>query len=81
MLSMGFLGQLLTNWVTAQPSGGWVARLRVRFQAMVFPGDTLYCRGALRERQDERQRLELWIDNQRGERVITGDAEIVVGGA
>jgi acyl dehydratase len=80
MLSMGFLGQLLTNWTTARPSG-WIARLRVRFQAMVFPGDTLTCHGVLRERQDERQRLELWIDNQRGERVLTGDAEVALGGA
>ncbi len=80
MLSMGFLGQLVTKWITTQPSGGWIERLRVRFQAMVFPGDTLTCRGARRERQDERQQLELWIDNQRGERVITGDAEVVLGG-
>jgi acyl dehydratase len=81
MLSMGFLGQLLTNWITKQPSGGWIERLRVRFQAMVFPGDTLTCHGALSERQDERQYLDLWIDNQRGERVITGDAEVVLGRA
>jgi acyl dehydratase len=81
MLSMGFLGQLLTNWITTQPSGGWIARLRVRFQAMVFPGDMPTCHGVLRERQDERQYLEVWIDNQRGERVITGDAEVVLGGA
>jgi acyl dehydratase len=81
MLSMAFLGQLLTNWITSQPSGGWISRLRVRFQAMVFPGDTLSCRGVLRERLDNRQRFELWIDNQRGERVLSGDAEVVLGSA
>jgi acyl dehydratase len=81
MLSMGFLGQLLTNWITTQPSGGWTRRLRVRFQGMVFPEDTLTCRGAFTAHEDNRRRLDVWIDNQRGERVITGDAEVVLGQA
>jgi acyl dehydratase len=77
MLSMAFLGQLLTDWVTAQAdSKGWVERLRARFQAMVRPGDTLTCRGVLGERDGDRQHVEVWIDNQNGERVITGEAEV-----
>ena len=80
MLSMAFLGQSLTDWLAAQPgSHGWVARLRVRFQAMAYPGDTLRCHGALGARTDDRQRVELWIENQRGERLTTGDADVVVG--
>src|SRR5579875_3025381 len=68
MLSMAFLGQVVTDWLTARnASGGWLARLRVRFQAMARPGDTLTCQGALGEVKDGRQRLELWIDNQHGE--------------
>ncbi len=48
MLSMAFLGQALTNWITSSNArGAWVARLRVRFQAMVKPGDTLTCKGVL----------------------------------
>jgi acyl dehydratase len=77
MLSMAFLGQLLTNWLATQPErGGWVTRLRVRFQAMVRPGDTITCSGALGPVTDGVQRLDLWINNQRGERVITGDADV-----
>lgn len=79
MLSMAFLGQLLTDWLAQQPErGGWVARLRVRFQAMVRPGDTLTCAGALGPSADGRQRVEVWINNQRGERVTTGDADIAL---
>jgi len=79
MLSMAFLGQLLTGWLATQPTpGGWVKRLRVRFQAMVVPGDTLTCSGALGARTDGQQRVELWINNQRGERVTTGDADVVL---
>lgn len=78
MLSMAFAGQLITDWLTPQPKpGGALGRLRVRFQAMVRPGDTLTCRGVLGTRVGERRRIELWIDNQHGERVTTGDADIL----
>lgn len=80
MLSMVFLGQTLTDWLATQPSrAGWVARLRVRFQAMVRPGDTLTCSGALAASPPDQQRINLWINNQRGERVTTGDADVVFG--
>lgn len=80
MLSMAFLGQLLTDRLASQGAkGGYVARLRVRFQGMVRPGDTLTCRGALAKREGDRQTVDVWIDNQRGERVITGDADVVLG--
>ncbi|HEU5344444.1 MAG TPA: hypothetical protein VFU60_08885, partial [Ktedonobacterales bacterium] len=55
---------------------GWVRRLRVRFQAMVRPGDTLTCSGAMGAGASDGQRVELWINNQRGERVVTGDADV-----
>lgn len=78
MLSMAFLGQVLTNWITTQQGReGWVKRLRVRFQAMVRPGDTLTCSGALGAVEGDEQHVELWINNQRGERVTTGSAEVV----
>jgi acyl dehydratase len=80
MLSMGFLGQLVTDWL-ASLSGpeGWVSRLRVRFQAMVRPSDTLTCHGVLVKGAPEgRQLLEVWAENQRGERVTTGEAEVVL---
>ncbi len=79
MLSMAFLGELLTNWLTsAQAPGAWVTRLRARFQAMVRPGDTLTCRGVLGPRNERHQRLDVWIENQTGERVITGDADVTL---
>lgn len=77
MLSMAFLGQVVTDWLATQPTrGGWVKRLRVRFQAMVRPGDTLTCSGALGDTEEGLQHLELWINNQRGERVTTGSADV-----
>jgi acyl dehydratase len=80
MLSMAFLGQLLTDWLAnSAPKGSWLARLKVRFQGMVRPGDTLTCQGVLRESADGKQSADVWIDNQRGERVITGDADLALG--
>jgi acyl dehydratase len=79
MLSMAFAAQLLTDWLATRPKpGGWVMRLRVRFQGMTQPGDTLTCRGALGPRTDNQQAVEVWIDNQRGERLTTGDADVIV---
>ena len=80
MLSMAFAGQMLTDWVSAQSGDrGWVVRLRVRFQAMVRPGDTLMCHGVAGARENGRQHLDVWIDNQAGERILTGDADVALG--
>ncbi|HEX6542515.1 MAG TPA: MaoC family dehydratase N-terminal domain-containing protein [Ktedonobacterales bacterium] len=78
MLSMAFAGQVLTDWLNAEPGRGRLGRLRVRFQAMVRPGDTLTCKGVLRAAEPGKpQPVDVWIENQHGERVLTGDADIV----
>ena len=79
MLSMAFAAEMLTDWLTmGGTASGWVARLRVRFQAMVRPGDTLTCHGVPGERSDDRQKVDIWIENQRDERVVSGDADVVL---
>jgi acyl dehydratase len=80
MLSMAFLGQLVTDWLATLPEAeGWLARLRVRFQAMVRPEDTLTCRGTQTPgAEGERRSLQVWVDNQHGERVTSGEAEVVL---
>jgi acyl dehydratase len=81
MLSMAFAGQALTDWLAAAPERGRLGRLRVRFQAMVRPDDTLTCKGVLRAAEHNKPRqADVWIENQRGERILTGDADIVAGG-
>ena len=77
MLSMGILGQYLTE--LAGP--GATRRIRVRFAGMVRLGDALICGGAVTAvaRQPDGPALvtlEIWAENQSGERVTTGDAEI-----
>ncbi len=76
MLSMAFVAQMLTDWVG--PTN--LRRLGVRFTAMVRPGDVLTCRGRVEQVRTEGGRTqadcEVWIDNQRGERVLTGRAVV-----
>ena len=76
MLSMAFLGQTLTDWLaTLATSGAYVERLRVRFQGMVRPGDIITCQGVMGANEQGLRHVDLWIANQRGERVTTGDAD------
>jgi acyl dehydratase len=78
MLSMAFLGEYLC-WLSGPES---VRRVSVRFVEMVRPGDTLTCRGRVRQRTTAnggtRLQLELWAENQRAERVTVGEAEVEI---
>lgn len=75
MLSMGFLGQYAASIGGAEN----VHRLKVRFGAMVRPGDVLTCKGVVREVDGTRATLDVWAENQDGEKVTTGEAEVEIG--
>ena len=75
LLPMGFMSQFLTDWL----KGGRLTRLAVRFVKLVWPGDVLACKGrVLSRRRDDAGRyfvdVDLWAENQRGERVLKGHA-------
>jgi len=77
MLSMGFVAQSVTDWLGA----GSVRKLNVRFAAIVRLGDVVTSRGkvvAKRRPKDgdgsTQVDLELWAENQKGEKIITGKA-------
>jgi acyl dehydratase len=74
MLSMGFLGEYVAG--VAGPER--VRRLQVRFGAMVRPGDELTCRGTVRSTEGGRALLDVWAENQDGEKVTTGEAEVEI---
>jgi acyl dehydratase len=58
--------------------------LDVRIRAPVFAGDTVTARGRVTGSQldgdGERVSLDVWCENQRGEYVISGSAEVTVSG-
>ena len=74
MLSMGFLGQ----YAAAIAGPEKVRRLKVRFGAMVRPGDALTLRGTVREVEDGRVIVDIWAENENGEKVTTGEAEVEI---
>ena len=77
MLSMGFVAQSVTDWLGV----GTVRKLGVRFAALVRLGDVVTCRGKVVAKRPPKEDegpylvdLELWAENQKGEKVITGKA-------
>jgi acyl dehydratase len=81
MLSMGFLGQFIAG--LGGPEG--VKRLKVRFGAMVRLKDVLTCKGVVKsvtpvDGNRAVVALEVWAENQCGEKVTTGEAEVYLTG-
>ena len=76
MLVMGMLGQLISDWAR----GGQLRRYHVRFIKMVWPGDTVVCKGRVSDRHGEGGRyfveVDLWAENQKGELVMKGSSAI-----
>ena len=78
MLSMGFVAQAVTDWAGA----GRVRRIGVRFTGLVRLKDTVTCRGRVvgTSPQDGLGLvdLEIWAENQRGEKVVSGTATVAL---
>jgi acyl dehydratase len=78
MLSMGFVGQVVTDW--AGPAA--VRKLGVRFAAIVRLKDVITCKGRVLTKSSKDDvhlvDLEIWAENQRGEKVVTGKATVAL---
>jgi acyl dehydratase len=78
MLSMGFVAQALTDWA----GSGTIRRLGVRFTGLVRLKDVVTCRGRVlgKSSKDELNLvdLEVWAENQQGDKVVTGRATLVL---
>ena len=75
MIAMGFLGELVVDWVR----GARLRRFQARFVKIVWPGDVLTARGRVVDRRFEEGgryavEIEVWAENQRGELVVRGSA-------
>jgi acyl dehydratase len=78
MLSMGFVAQAVTDWAGA----GRVRKLGVRFAGLVRLNDTVTCRGRVVATSWKDAlglvELDVWAENQRGEKVVTGKATVAL---
>lgn len=78
MLSMAYLGRLLTGWAPQERLRGF----SVRFAAITHVGDAVTCSGKVVEKFEQdgekRVRLELTTTDQHGEIKLKGDAVIAL---
>ena len=78
MLSMAYLGRLLTQWVDQRQ----VRAFSVRFVGITHLGDQVICSGKVVEKFDvggeRRVRLEIETANQSGAKKIVGDAVVAL---
>ena len=78
MLSMAYLGRLLTNWVPQQN----LRQFGVRFVAITQVGDRITCSGTVLEKYEadgeKRVRLELTTVDADGQLKLSGDAVVAL---
>ena len=77
MYSMGIAARMVAGWA-GDPAA--VKRLRVRFSAMIQPGQTLTARGEVAEVDGGRVAVRFWAEDEQGNRVLSkGEAELELG--
>ena len=78
-LAYGFLGQLMTDWIGEQ---GILRKLTCSYKGMNFPGEPLVCKGKVIKKyvEDGEHCVEcnIWAENVKGEKTITGIAIVVI---
>ena len=78
MLGMGFIGQMLTDFLWDRP----LRLFSTKAILIVRPGDVLTCKGIVTRKwvEDEDNLVELTVEavNQKGEVTHTGKAEVVL---
>lgn len=76
MLSMGFLGQFLVDRFGLEN----IKRFKVRFSKITWPGETIVCKGRVKEKRTEGSEklleLHLSTENEQGEEKIVGEATV-----
>jgi acyl dehydratase len=81
-LAACFLGQLVTDWMGQQ---GSLKKLSISYKGMNLPGEALTCRGTVTKKYVEDGGYyvvaDLWAENHRGEKTLTGKATVNLPGS
>jgi acyl dehydratase len=72
MLVMGFLGQLVSDWV----GPARIAKINCRFKAITWPGDVITCHGRVAAVSGQFAEITLSAKNQEGTTVAEGSATL-----
>ncbi len=78
-LRFAYLHNMLRDWIGIQ---GSIKRIAVQYRGFNFKGDTLTCRGTITKKYvsdgDHLLDLEIWVENQRGEKVTPSTATVAL---
>jgi len=78
-LVLSFLGQMITDWMG---EGGVLVKLAGSYKGMNLVGEEIFCYGKVTKKylEDNRYlaRLEIWAENPRGERTVSGSAVVTL---
>ena len=76
-LTLSFLGQMLTDWMG---KGGTLVKLGGSYRGMNLVGEDIFCYGKVTRKYVEGSnhyvRLEIWAENPRQERTVSGSAVV-----
>ena len=77
--SMGYLGQVITNWMGAE---GFLSKFQVFFRRVVGPEDILECTAIVTDKETVGSHniivLDAFMSNQSGEHLIQGTAHVIL---
>jgi acyl dehydratase len=75
LLKAAFLGQLITDWLGDE---GALKTLEVSYRGIDQPGRPYTCRGRVTRVEDATVELEVWGENEAGERTTVGSAVVEI---
>lgn len=78
-LALSFLGQVVTDWMGEV---GTLQKLGGSYRGMNLAGEAISCKGRVARKyiEDDKQlvRVEVWAENPRGERTVSGTAVVAL---
>ncbi|MFH1646389.1 MAG: MaoC/PaaZ C-terminal domain-containing protein [Chloroflexota bacterium] len=78
-LTLSFLGQMLTDWLGGK---GTLVKLSGSYRGMNLVHEDIICSGKVTKKYEEdgqhRARVEIWAENPRGEKTVTGTAVVTL---
>jgi acyl dehydratase len=78
-LTLSFLGQMLTDWLG---EGGTLVKLSGSYRGMNRVNEDIICNGKVTRKYVEENkhyaRVEIWAENPRGEKTVTGSAVVIL---
>jgi acyl dehydratase len=76
LLKAGFLGQLVTAWLGGR---GKLKTFEVSYRGVDAPGHPYRCRGRVTRVDGAEVELEIWGENEQGDRTTVGRATVELG--